>query len=594
LEESAGLAPGELGCLKKWLVDFQNNKKTGLFAGMLYILYTTLTIITMLALSLQQERAQILEQMAHIDRMIRGHVSQQTYQVQRGGRTVTQGPYPLLQRRENGQNNCQRIAADELEFIVQGVEGHARFQQLAQRYAALTEQLTWEQQGAELKKNPALLAAYFPQTALCLNRLVTQGIGDFAALERDLLAALKHDGARWLEQLLNDPALPGPHQQRRADEESQGRRPKVVLLTLGWITLRRPYLYSAERGEGRFPLDGALGLVESYSPEVVRWACRAAALAGSYQAASQDLLSLAGLALDARQIQRLVHQVAPAMHRWRAAQAPVVNPAAGDIMCLGTDGTGAPMRRREVRGRKGKRGGRARTREVKVATVFTHRKPTQPDQRPERDYASTTYLAAIVPADQFGPLLRAEAIRRGLAKAKVVVFLGDGAAWVWKLARLNFPQAVCILDYYHACEHLTLLSAALYGEGSALAKRRFRQWRKALLKDKIAQVIAQAKTDLPTNAAPRKLAQKQIAYFERNRAKMLYQTFRAAGYFIGSGVVEAGCKTVVGQRFKQSGMLWSRKGASHLLTVRCALLSGWFADFWKHYNRAAQGLAFAA
>jgi hypothetical protein len=282
------------------------------------------------------------------------------------------------------------------------------------------------------------------------------------------------------------------------------------------------------------------------------------------------------------------------MNRWRAAQAPVFNPVAGDILCVGTDGTGAPMRRREVRGRKGKQGGRAHTREVKVGTVFTHRKPDQPDQRPERDHASTTYLAAIVTAEQFGPLLRAEAIRRGMAKAKTVVFLGDGAVWVWKLARLNFPQAVCILDYYHACEHLNLLSATLYGEGSALAKRRFRQWRKALLKDKIAQVIAQATADLPTKAQTRKSAKKQIAYFERNRSKMLYQTFRTAGYFIGSGVVEAGCKTVVGQRLKQSGMLWSCKGASHLLAVRCALLSGWFEGFWKHYNRAAQGLAFAA
>ena len=423
---------------------------------------------------------------------------------------------------------------------------------------------------------------------------MTQGIGDFAALERDLLAALKYDGARWLEQLLNDPTLPGTPQPGLPDEEPFGSRPKAVLLTLGWITLRRPYLYSALRGEGRFPLDRALGLVDSYSPEVLRWACRAAALAGSYQAASRDLLTYAGLEIDARQIQRLVTQVAPAMNRWRAAQAPVCNPVAGDILCVGTDGTGAPMRRREVRGRKGKQGGRARTREVKVGTVFTHRKPDRPDQRPERDYASSTYLAAIVSAEQFGPLLRTEAIRRGMAKAKTVVFLGDGAVWVWKLARLNFPQAVCILDYYHACEHLNLLSATLYGEGSVVAKRHFRQWRKALLQDKIGRVIAQATADLPTKAQTRKSARKQIAYFERNRSKMLYQTFRTAGYFIGSGVVEAGCKTVVGQRLKQSGMLWSHKGASHLLAVRCALLSGWFEDFWKNYNRAGQGLAFAA
>src|SRR6266404_6210873 len=106
----------------------------------------------MLTPSLQQERTRILEEMAHIDHMIRGHVSQQTYQFQRGGRTLTQGPYHLLQRRENGKNNCQRVGADELESIVAAVQGHERFQSLARRYAALTEQMTWDQQGADIKK----------------------------------------------------------------------------------------------------------------------------------------------------------------------------------------------------------------------------------------------------------------------------------------------------------------------------------------------------------------------------------------------------------------------------------------------------------
>lgn len=138
--------------------------------------------------------------------------------------------------------------------------------------------------------------------------------------------------------------------------------------------------------------------------------------------------------------------MAPCLTRWREAQGPAFHPAAGDIFCVGTDGTGAPMRRKELRGRKGKNGGPARTREVKVGTVFTHRKPDQPDQRPERDYASTTYIADILSAPGFGSRLRAEALRRGIAKAKVIVFLGDGATWVWKLARINFPTAVCILD----------------------------------------------------------------------------------------------------------------------------------------------------
>lgn len=117
---------------------------------------------------------------------------------------------------------------------------------------------------------------------------MSAGIADFAATERDLLAALKQDGAHLLEDLLNDPALSFKNNQPQPDEEDYGRRPKVVLTCLGWITLRRSYFYSAARHEGRFPLDAALALVDSYSPESARWMCRAGTLAGSYQAASQD------------------------------------------------------------------------------------------------------------------------------------------------------------------------------------------------------------------------------------------------------------------------------------------------------------------
>jgi hypothetical protein len=351
--------------------------------------------------------------------------------------------------------------------------------------------------------------------------------------------------------------------------------------------LRRRYYYHPVQQQGRFALDEALGLVDGYSPEVARWMCRAGSLAGSFQAASLDLLTYGGLEIDGRQIQRMIEQMAPQLTDWRQAQAASFNPLAGEIFCVCADGTGAPMRRQQLQGRKGKQpDGSARTREVKVGALFTHRRP-KAHERPVRDHHTTTYIARITSAQDFGAQLRAEALRRGMAKAKVVVFLGDGAVWIWKLARINFPKAVYILDYYHALEHLTLLANALYGEGSARAKQRFRRWRKALLQDKVGQLIAQARAQLPTQAAARKLAQKQITYFERNRSKMLYQTFRQAGYFIGSGVVEAACKSVVGQRLKQSGMLWSLKGAGHILTVRCALLSGWFEDFWKQRNANA-------
>ena len=365
----------------------------------------------------------------------------------------------------------------------------------------------------------------------------------------------------------------------------------MVLTLLGYITLQsRQYLYDPEERTGRFPLDQALELIEGYSPGVARCMCRAGALAGSFEAASQDLLTYQALEIDARQIQRMIARVGPRMAQWRSAQAPVHNPAAGEVFCVSADGTGAPMRRQALRGRKGKRPGqRARTREVKVGAVFTHRHPapelcpkkTNKHPRPERDYQSTSYVAQICSAEPFGRVLRAEAIRRGIAWAKTVVFLGDGAAWVWKLARINFPGAVFILDFYHATEHLMLLVNLLYGEGSAQAKKRFRGWRKRCLADKLDQVIAEAKADLPKGGKVRTAARKEIAYLLRNRSRMFYQTFLKNGYFIGSGVVEAGCKTVVGQRFKQSGMLWGLKGAGHMLTVRAALLSRWFDAFWN-------------
>lgn len=106
----------------------------------------------MTAPSIQQQRDHILQQIAQIDSMIRGHLSEQTLKTNRASRTTSYGPYYTLQRHENGANNCQRIGPDELKFISEGVLGHARFVELTRRYAELTEQLTWERQSAPIKK----------------------------------------------------------------------------------------------------------------------------------------------------------------------------------------------------------------------------------------------------------------------------------------------------------------------------------------------------------------------------------------------------------------------------------------------------------
>jgi hypothetical protein len=440
------------------------------------------------------------------------------------------------------------------------------------------------------------LESHFPRTAAFLSQWLAAGepVGSLGILEQGLWTALRQDGGRLLEGLLNDPSRPVPDAQPRPGEENYGRRGVVIPTVFGLIALRRTYLYHETRQQGRYPLDEALRLVDGYSPTLAQWMGRAAACAGSYAAAQEDLRVYAGVEIEARQIQRLVERLGPRLTQWCQQQPEQFNPLAGDIFCVGTDGTGAPMRPKALRGRKGKHPNqKARTREVKVGTIFTHRTP-KAGERPLRDHEATSYIADIIPASEFGALLRQEAIRRGLAYARIVVFLGDGARWVWNLARINFPTAVCILDFYHAAEHLHELAQTLYGEGTVKAKQRFRHWRKALLKNKVDAVMAQAEQDLPAQGAARQRTKKQIAYFRRNRSRMQYQTYREAGYFIGSGVVEAGCKSIVGQRFKQSGMRWSVPGARHLLALRCALKSGWFEAFWRHYNSSSTEKMLAA
>jgi hypothetical protein len=190
-------------------------------------------------------------------------------------------------------------------------------------------------------------------------------------------------------------------------------------------------------------------------------------------------------------------------------------------------------------------------------------------------------VATLQPAAEFGALLRAEALRRGLALARLVVFLGDGAAWVWELARVNFPLAVFILDFFHAVEPLEWLAQALFGEQTDQAKTRCERWARMLKEqpDGLDAVLREARLALPRRGKRRQGALDQIAYFENNPDKMRYAEYLARGLFIGSGVVEAGCKTVIGQRLKQSGMFWGVTGAQNVLDIRCLLENRQFALF---------------
>lgn len=299
------------------------------------------------------------------------------------------------------------------------------------------------------------------------------------------------------------------------------------------------------------------------------------AVKNSYAEASKDLFEYAGVKVCDRQIQRLVQEVAPAVAPWLKTQQS--KPQAALLYACG-DGTGVPMRKELLVGRKGKQpDGSAKTREAKLGCVFLQ---TQVDKEghPVRKEDSTSYIGSFEAAPEFGLLLRQEAQRRGMAGATKVIFIGDGAAWIWELARVNFPLAILILDFYHALQHVYGLVDALWGKQTPEGKKRVKLWKRWLLKDKAAQLVEEAKAQLKRCLDTEK-AQKEIGYLENNLQRMTYGTFRKAGYFIGSGVIEAGCKTVIGQRMKCSGMFWSEEGGQGILDLRCAFLSDRLESF---------------
>jgi hypothetical protein len=392
-------------------------------------------------------------------------------------------------------------------------------------------------------------------------------------IETGLKAALMLDGCQLLQSLLNQPNALG---KATPPGLSRGLRSREVQCMLGTFTLTRAYYLTGD-GQRHFPMDEALGLDERYTPGARKLAVYAGAMDGSFDEGEAALRVLAGLDIPASQIRRVSERTAPVLRQWQNQQ-PVDSPAPIPAFYVGVDGTGVPVRRSQTRGRRGKSpDGIARTREVKLGCLFT-RHSLDEKGHPIRDPDKTWYRASFQKADAFGTILLEEARRRGIASATEVVVLGDGAHWIWNLARINFPSAVQILDLYHACEHLGTLAEAVFPDMRRQKQARSR-WKRWIEADRLDRVLAEAKTLLPSSGERRRIARKELAYFRRNASRMRYRTFRRRHWFVGSGVVEAGCKAVVGKRTKQSGMHWNVSGAQDILDIRCNILSRDFDAF---------------
>jgi hypothetical protein len=302
----------------------------------------------------------------------------------------------------------------------------------------------------------------------------------------------------------------------------------------------------------------------------------------------EDLYELAGIRVSAKEVERMSQMVGRQVEAFHSTEACAAlpdsvsqgKPVPRMYVCM--DGSGVPMVKKETAGRQGKGPeGQAKTREAKLGCIFTQTSVSKEDW-PIRDERSTSYTGAIEGANTFGWRIYKEAKRRGIDRTKEVSVLGDGAPWIWNIADEHFHGADQIVDLYHAREHYWNAGKTCFGQH----KEKLHLWaesRRTELDDGRVEDVIRAIGGLSSLPGyDKEICEREMGYFEKNKERMRYAEFRRRGLFVGSGVLEAGCRTVIGQRLKQSGMHWTVQGANSIIALRCSLMSSRWEDFWEH------------
>jgi hypothetical protein len=422
---------------------------------------------------------------------------------------------------------------------------------------------------------------------------------DLEATEMAMRAALHRAGAAALSQLLQFPAPRGAERRLACPCGQQAhyreQRSKPVLTVVGSVEILRPYYLCVHCGVGQIPADVELDIENTeFSPGVRRMQ----AVVGQeapFDHGREQMKVLAGLEVTTKSVERTAEAMGADIAQREQAEIqkalqlewPVVAGQPIPFLYVQMDGTGVPVVNKETVGRPGKREGQpAHTREVKLGCVFTQ---TTWDQEGYaiRDPDSTTYTGAIESAEEFGRRIYAEAWGRGWSRARKKVVIGDGAEWIWNLVALHFSDAIQIVDLYHARQHLWEVARKLYPNDEGKQKAWMKIPQKRLLdRGKIEKLVAALRSIESDNPEVAEKIRTEADYFERNAERMRYPKFRGQHLFVGSGVIEAGCKTVVAFRLKRSGMFWTVRGANAILALRCCYLNGEFEDYWEE-RRAA-------
>jgi hypothetical protein len=420
------------------------------------------------------------------------------------------------------------------------------------------------------------------------------------AIEMAVRSAMHHAGASALSQLLQ---FPLPTTEQRALPCACGHqasyrelRSKPVLTAVGSVKVSRPYYLCSHCHTGQFPADVELDIENTETSPGVR---RMQAIVGQeapFDHGRQQMQLLADLEVTTKAVERtaeaigadIAAQEQEEIQRAVQLDLPMVVGEPIPILHLQLDGTGVPVVKKETVGRQGKTEGQpAHTREAKLGCVFTQ---TTWDKEGYaiRDPDSTTYVAAIETAQEFGLRLYLEVCKRGWNRAEKKVVIGDGAEWIWNIADQHFPDAIQIVDLYHARQHLWELARKLFPNQQA-EQERWMVIHKDLLLDegKIEDLVTSLRSIVSPNPELAEKIRIEADYFEKNTERMRYPEFRAQHLFVGSGVIEAGCKAIIGSRCKQSGMFWTVRGANAILALRCCYFNGRFEEYWEARRPAA-------
>jgi hypothetical protein len=378
-----------------------------------------------------------------------------------------------------------------------------------------------------------------------------------------------------------------------------GYRGNRVQGLFGQIRYQRAY-YACATGGTRIPLDEQLGIEKQHTPAMQYFL---ASFTGRdpygeslgrfheiFRPEGRDLVSMRkALDMDYELGERLEQRRQQEISDVFEGQKPMETERLIEgTMAVSIDATKV----REKMGESTTADGRTRYeigfRDAKIAAVS---EVGWDSRRKEAHCRDSSYVSGIEHADEFFRRVWVEMIRRCREPTRMrIVFLADGAEWIWdRIPTIANADSLCILDFYHACEHLAELCKDLYGEGTAESGKRFQRWRKKFLDGQVAAFLRELKgiRDEQTGAK-RDIVQGHMNYFSTNKDRMHYDRYIAMRLPIGSGTIESACKNVIGARMKRSGMTWSPPGADGMLQIRASLASNrLLADFQATLAQAA-------